>query len=306
MKRSTLLTPLVAIAALTLVSSTAAVAQQREHGRERSERQSEGKAVERGQPRSDQPRAAQPQPQQRQEQRRAEPAPRVEQRRPEAVAPRVEQRRPEAVAPRVEQRRPEMVAPRVEQRRPEAVAPRVEQRRPEPRGDVAVPRTYPRTYAPRNDQRYESRYAPRYSAPRYEPRYDSRWNGRYVVPRYYEPRWYQPRFYYRPYVFRPRFSIGFGIFAGYPVPYTYSYPSYAYGASYGGVSLDIAPFNGEVYVDGGYMGIVEDFDGTNQALTLRAGRHRIEVRAPGYADLVFDVDVMPGQVIPYRGDLQPY
>jgi hypothetical protein len=126
------------------------------------------------------------------------------------------------------------------------------------------------------------------------------------VPRYYEPRWYQPRFYYRPYVFRPRFSIGFGIFAGYPVPYTYSYPSYAYGAAYGGVSLDIAPFNGEVFVDGAYMGIVEDFDGTNQALTLPAGRHRVEVRAPGYADLVFDVDVMPGQVIPYRGDLQPY
>ncbi len=293
MKRSTLLIPLVAVAALTLVSSTAAVAQQREHGRERGDRQSEGRAVERAQPRSEQPRAAQPQPQQRQEQRRAEPA-----------APRVEQRRPEAVAPRVEQRRPESVAPRVEQRRPESVAPRVEQRRPESRGEVAVPRAY----APRYEPRYEPRYSPRYSTPRYEPRYDSRWNGRYIVPRYYEPRWYQSRFYYRPYVFRPRFSIGFGIFGGYPVPYTYSYPSYAYSSPsyYGGVSLDIAPFNGEVYVDGAYMGIVEDFDGTYQALTLRAGRHRIEVRAPGYADLVFDVDVMPGQVIPYRGDLQPY
>ena len=127
------------------------------------------------------------------------------------------------------------------------------------------------------------------------------------MPRYYEPRWYQPRFYYRPYIFRPRFSIGFGIFSGYPVPYTYSYPSYAYSSSaYGGVSLDIAPFNGEVFVDGVYSGLVEDFDGTNQPLTLRAGRHRIEVQAPGYANLVFDVDVMPGQIIPYRGDLEPY
>ena len=28
---------------------------------------------------------------------------------------------------------------------------------------------------------------------------------------------------YRPYVFRPRVRVGFGVFVGYPVPYTYSY-----------------------------------------------------------------------------------
>jgi hypothetical protein len=75
---------------------------------------------------------------------------------------------------------------------------------------------------------------------------------------------------------------------------------------YGGVSLEISPNNAAVYVDGGYAGIVADFDGTRQPLTLMAGTHRIEVQAAGLAPLVFDVNVQPGQVIPYQGQLQAY
>ena len=128
---------------------------------------------------------------------------------------------------------------------------------------------------------------------------------------------YGPRSYYRPYVFRPRYSIGFGIFSGYPVPYTYSYPYpievYGYGAprnevlitpgstSYGGVALEITPSDADVFVDGEYAGRVEDFDGTTQPLTLTPGTHRIEVQAPGYEPMSVDVGVQPGQVIPYAG-----
>jgi len=36
-----------------------------------------------------------------------------------------------------------------------------------------------------------------------------------------------------------------------------------------------------------------------------AGRHRVELSAPGYEPLSFDVDVVPGQLVPYRGDMQP-
>ena len=127
---------------------------------------------------------------------------------------------------------------------------------------------------------------------------------------------------YRPYVFRPRFHLGFGIFGGYPVTYSYAYPYpipiYGYGAPvrpvivgpnsayYGGIALEISPDDAAVFVDGNYAGIVRDFDGTSQPLTLVAGTHRIEVQAPGMAPLVFDVTVQPGQVIPYRGDLRPY
>ena len=123
-------------------------------------------------------------------------------------------------------------------------------------------------------------------------------------------------------MFRPRFSIGFGIFAGYPVPYAYSYPYpvpvYGYAAprgpvmigpgsnAYGGVALEITPYDAAVYVDGAYAGVVADFDGSTQPLTLAPGTHRIDIEARGFVPLIFDVGVQPGQVIPYRGDLQPY
>ena len=75
---------------------------------------------------------------------------------------------------------------------------------------------------------------------------------------------------------------------------------------YGGVALEMSLYDADVYVDGTYAGRVEDFDGSKQPLTLVPGTHRIEVQAPGYAPLTFDVGVQAGQVIPYRGDLQPY
>jgi hypothetical protein len=148
--------------------------------------------------------------------------------------------------------------------------------------------------------------------------------GYYDRDRFARPgyRVYNGRTYYRPYVFRPHLSISFGIFAGYPVPYNYSYPYpiavYGYRAPrgpvvvgpgsslYGGVALEIAPYDADVFVDGNYAGKVEDFDGTYQPLTLVYGTHRIEVQAPGLAPLVFDVTVQPGQVIPYQGELRPY
>jgi hypothetical protein len=129
------------------------------------------------------------------------------------------------------------------------------------------------------------------------------------------------RSYYRPYVYRPRLSIGFGIFAGYPEPYAYRYAHpirvYGYRAPlapvivgpapiYGGVALEMSPYDAEVFVDGTYAGRVEDFDGSTEPLTLVPGTHRIEVQAPGFVPLTFDVGVQAGQVIPYRGDLQPY
>jgi hypothetical protein len=190
-------------------------------------------------------------------------------------------------------------APRIEQRRDQP-SPRLENRRDEIVGR-AVPRAErPAVVAPRAyDRRYDG---------------DRRYN-------YSRPYVYAPRSYVRPYVFRPRLSIGFGIFAGFPVPYSYSYgyPIEVYGyraprgpvvvgpgsSLYGGVALDIEPYDADVFVDGSYAGRVQDFDGTTQPLTLVAGTHRIEVQAAGLAPLVFDVTVQPGQVIPYRGELRP-
>ena len=134
------------------------------------------------------------------------------------------------------------------------------------------------------------------------------------------PRTGRTYYYSRPwYAFRPWFNIGVGVWAGYAVPFpTYGYqPYYGYGSSgyigvaqgvssYGAVSFELQPSDAELYVDGNYVGRVGDFSPSYPPLTLTAGRHRVEVQAQGYAPLIFDVDVTPGRVIPYRGDLQPY
>jgi len=60
----------------------------------------------------------------------------------------------------------------------------------------------------------------------------------------------------------------------------------------------------EIWVDGNYMGQVGDYTPSSQPLGLAAGRHHIELREPGYDVSSFDVDVIPGQVIPFQGTLQ--
>jgi hypothetical protein len=73
----------------------------------------------------------------------------------------------------------------------------------------------------------------------------------------------------------------------------------------GGVSFDITPAEAAVFVDRVYVGAARDFSATAPPLSLAAGRHHFELRAQGYETLAFDVDVTPGQVVPYLGTLQP-
>jgi hypothetical protein len=113
----------------------------------------------------------------------------------------------------------------------------------------------------------------------------------------------------------------------YPSPYPYAYPypvpypvpsesanlgrmpagsiaASPEAVAYGGVSFEIAPEDAQVFVDGGYAGTVADFGPSSPPLTLPIGVHRIELRAPGYRPLEFNVAITPGRVIPYRGTLQ--
>ena len=171
------------------------------------------------------------------------------------------------------------------------------------------------------------RAAPRASAP-------SRYYGpsRYYAPsRYYSPRilGYAP---YRPYYYPYRPGITLGFYAGYGYPYGYpyyyggyypygyrsydGYGPYGYalppagyvsmrpGYAYGGVRIQGAPREGQVFVDGYYVGIVDDFDGAFQHVNLEAGRHQIEVRLPGGGQpAAFEVNVQPGQTITYHAGI---
>jgi hypothetical protein len=77
------------------------------------------------------------------------------------------------------------------------------------------------------------------------------------------------------------------------------------GGPAGGLRLKIEPRNAQVFVDGYYAGIVDDFDGRFQKLTLAAGRHHIEVRAASHEPLNFDVNIQPHQTTVYQGTLVP-
>jgi hypothetical protein len=77
----------------------------------------------------------------------------------------------------------------------------------------------------------------------------------------------------------------------------------ASGVAPGGVQLDVQPWRAQVYVDGAYAGVVDDFKGYYHHLEISAGPHVIMIVMPGYDPLIVDTLISPGQVITYRGTL---
>ena len=72
----------------------------------------------------------------------------------------------------------------------------------------------------------------------------------------------------------------------------------------GGVGFDITPSTAQVYVDGIFAGIVEDFDGASEPLLLAPGSHYVEIRLAGFRTATFDVSITPGEITPYQGTLE--
>jgi hypothetical protein len=65
----------------------------------------------------------------------------------------------------------------------------------------------------------------------------------------------------------------------------------------------VTPREAEVYLDGYFEGIVDDFDGVFQRLHASAGPHHVEISANGYEPIFFDVQVEPDHTTTYRGEL---
>lgn len=201
-------------------------------------------------------------------------------------------------------------------------------------GAEAQERAVPRGGRPRGDNppvgtaapREQGRRAP--APPVTRNGGDTRTDGRnrnggrtyYAAPPAYDNYYYYPRRSY-PYGYG---AFGFGYF--YNDPYAWSpgaYPAYGgYGAggygspgyypgrAYGDfdigyLRLRITPRHAQVFVDGYFAGEVDDYDGIVQAMKLESGPYHIEITAPGYETLEFDIRMTPGQKINYRGDLRP-
>jgi hypothetical protein len=213
-----------------------------------------------------------------------------------------------------------------------------------PRSGVSVGRSagygsygYSRSYGYRGSYGYGSRgfgYAPiRFISPYYSfrPRFSlgfGLWAG---FPIAYSYPYYYPDYYYGyPYGYDYDYSYSAPYPPAYGNPYPPAYgsaaPSYptnapAYPSQYpptgtvgvqpgstnqnsGGLSFEITPTDAEIAVDGRVVGTVSQFTPTSQPLGLTAGRHRIELRAPGYQTISFDAEIIAGQVIPYQGTMQ--
>ncbi|MFN8061825.1 MAG: PEGA domain-containing protein [Vicinamibacterales bacterium] len=96
---------------------------------------------------------------------------------------------------------------------------------------------------------------------------------------------------------------GYGYGGGYPSGPSYGGQNYSY-RERGAIRLRLKPRNAQVYVDGYYVGTVDEFDGTFQSLKLEEGVHRIEVKADGFETLSFEVRILPDQKIVYDAELR--
>lgn len=139
-----------------------------------------------------------------------------------------------------------------------------------------------------------------YYDPYYSRRYTSFWN----------PYGYGYGFGYFSY---DPFLFGYGAYDPYYGGGGYGYGGGGYGSGYGysqgyrdvgSLRLKVKPSNAQVYIDGYYVGVIDNFDGVFQKLGIDAGPHKIEIKADGYEPAQFEVMVTPGETVTYRGELK--
>lgn len=116
--------------------------------------------------------------------------------------------------------------------------------------------------------------------------------------------------YYYPYYYRPYWGFygygwgypyyGYGYGAGYPY-----YGGYGYYNYYGEVKLDVKPKDAQVFLDGDYVGTVDEFNSWYQHMNVEPGKHRVVVRAQGYQPYVMDLRVLPGQTYKLKQQMHP-
>lgn len=85
-------------------------------------------------------------------------------------------------------------------------------------------------------------------------------------------------------------------------------PGVVRGSSYrdvGALDTDISPEKAEIYIDGKYVGIADDFDGFPAYLWLEEGTYDVAAYMPGYKTLSRQVSVYPGLVIDLDHRLEP-
>ena len=127
-------------------------------------------------------------------------------------------------------------------------------------------------------------------------------------------RYYYPYRYYSPFYYSPFYAgwYGYGFYPSYwgygPYPYYgQRYPPY-YGGWYddsGAARIQVKPRETQVYADGYFVGIVDDFDGVWQRLHLPPGEHEISLYLDGYRTLTQKVLFRPGATLKLAHTMEP-
>ena len=142
-----------------------------------------------------------------------------------------------------------------------------------------------------------------------------------VVRAGYRP-YYRPYYFYRPSYAWPYYygGLGFGLgfysgyglysaygpfYGGYPYYAQYPYPGYYYRGNWASARLEIKPRDAQVYVDGYFVGRVDEFDGVFQRLDVPTGEHEIEVHMPGHRSYRQRTLFRPGEGYHFKAILEP-
>jgi len=108
----------------------------------------------------------------------------------------------------------------------------------------------------------------------------------------------------------PYWGMGWGLgWGGYWGPWGYPYMGYPgyYGPrdNSAEVKLEVKPKDAQVFVNGYYAGLVDDFDGTFQRLHLAPGDHEIVLYLEGYRTVKQTIRVRPREDAKIRYALEP-
>jgi len=96
----------------------------------------------------------------------------------------------------------------------------------------------------------------------------------------------------------------FGLYGGMGIS-SYAGAPIVYADVTGGLRLDVEPGYAELIVDGYYAGIVDDFGGRFHHLNLAPGPHHVEILAPGYQALEFDLLIQSHHTTRFTATLAP-
>jgi hypothetical protein len=121
---------------------------------------------------------------------------------------------------------------------------------------------------------------------------------------------------YRPLYYRPFYRPYYGWYGGwhgygwYPYhsyfwqPYPYPY-GYYYRDRISEARIQVEPKQAQVFVDGYFVGEVDDFDGWSQRLRLEPGEHELEIFLEGYRTYRQQVLFRPGATLKIEHAMQP-